>query len=64
MRIVTDEQRSAGSKAARPGGVAPGGPQEFVAPIARGPMGPRCSALLLCGLPDTITMDQCRVAGL
>jgi hypothetical protein len=53
--IVTDEQRGPRPKAARRFAVALGSPLDFVAPLARGPTGPRCATLLANGLPKAIT---------
>jgi hypothetical protein len=59
--IVTDERRSDGPKAARPGGVATGSPSDSVAQkrfgLDRVP-DPLCSTLLAEKLPKAITVMQ------
>ncbi|WP_298287298.1 hypothetical protein [Novosphingobium sp.] len=57
QRIVTDEQRRAGPKSARPEGVASGGPLDSVTPLA-GATSPCCAPFLASGPPDAITVIQ------
>jgi len=54
QRIVTDEQRCAEPKSARPGGVVSGSPLDCVTSLA-GATSPCCAPFLANGLPDTIT---------
>ena len=56
-RIVTDEQRCAGPKSARPDGIALGGPLDSVTSLA-GATSPFCAPLLASGPPNAITVIQ------
>ncbi len=57
QRIVTDEQRCAGPKSARPYGVALGSPSDSVALLVRA-TSPACATLLAEKLPSAITVTQ------